>query len=465
MINIIYSLNTKVKAAQSVFSNFVDGKIPTISDIVENTILVNNPDQNKKSTTLEIDSDCQINAKGRLALLNPACPIHGTEYITENGWTSNILETITGDKAKIIRQMHICSECRTVFLPSLNYLKIPYGRITKDGQRYLLELTIEDGLSLRKAKRRLKNTFGLEIYISRLWYLIQSTGIKSNEKTNELTDSGIKFSGIVCYDEKILRKTVKNVVKMTVLDAIYGYAIKEDVKENKKSKTIGSFLIDALEDKPILAIVTDCDPKYPDIVKNNFPDAQLQLCVGHFNDIVDDDIRIAAGLNYSKKKELPKEYQKLKGEIHYIFSSKSRIIAEKKLYSLMERELGKDEAIDELLMKTKAYFPNLTHFMDDVRIPKTNNKLESWYSTMEANYNNNRRFKSIEGANNYCSCQTLFRNFYEIKEGTYINSSPYSRAGLDHGDDDWLNVLEFGDKIYKFIKTIDKAILSKIGYI
>ena len=91
--------------------------------------------------------------------------------------------------------------------------------------------------------------FGLEIYISRLWYLIQSTGIKSNEKTNELTDSGIKFSGIVCYDEKILRKTVKNVVKMTVLDAIYGYAIKEDVKENKKSKTIGSFLIDALEPK------------------------------------------------------------------------------------------------------------------------------------------------------------------------------------------------------------------------
>ena len=123
-----------------------------------------------------------------------------------------------------------------------------------------------------------------------------------------------------------------------------------------------------LEDKPILAIVTDCDPKYPDIVKNNFPDAQLQLCVGHFNDIVDDDIRIAAGLNYSKKKELPKEYQKLKGEIHYIFSSKSRIIAEKKLYSLMERELGKDEAIDELLMKTKAYFPNLTHFMYPLQI-------------------------------------------------------------------------------------------------
>jgi len=126
--------------------------------------------------------------------------------------------------------------------------------------------------------------------------------------------------------------------------------------------------------------------------------------------------------------------------------------------------LGKDEAIDELLMKTKAYFPNFTHFMDDVRIPKTNNKLESWYSTMEANYNNNRRFKSIEGANNYSSCQTLFRNFYEIKGGTYINSSPYSRVGLNHGDDDWLNVLGFGDKIYKFIKTINKRLSEKPNF-
>ena len=466
MLNIIDSLNTKVKAAQSQLNNFLDGTIPTIREIVENTILVKNPDQNKKSTTLEIDGDYEINSKGRLALHEPACPIHGTKYITKNGWTQNILETITGDKIKIIRQMHICSECQTVILPSLECLKIPYGRIMKDGQRYLLELTIEDGLSLRKAKRRLKNTFGFEIDISRLWYLIQSTGIKCNKQTNELTNSGIlNFSGIVAYDEDILRKVGNNVVKMTAFDAVYGYALQEDVKENKKSDTIESFLVDALEDKPVHAIVTDCDLKYPDIIKKNFPNAVHQLCVGHFNDIIDDDIRKAAGLNYGKKKELPKEYQKFKGEIHFIFHSKNRVIAEKKLYSLMQRELGKDTAIDDILMKVKAYFCNLTHFMDDGRIPNTNNKLESWYSTMEPNYNNNRRFKSIDGASNYSSCQTLFRNFYKIAEGTYVNSSPYSRAGLDHGEDDWLNIMGFGDKIYKLIKTIDKAILSKIGII
>ena len=100
--------------------------------------------------------------------------------------------------------MHICTKCATIFMPSLECLKIPYGRITKDGQRFLLELTIEDGISLRKAKKRLKNTFGFEISVDRLWYLIQSTGKKCNEKTNEIV---VNFSGIVCYDEDIIRKT------------------------------------------------------------------------------------------------------------------------------------------------------------------------------------------------------------------------------------------------------------------
>jgi len=100
--------------------------------------------------------------------------------------------------------------------------------------------------------------------------------------------------------------------------------------------------------------------------------------------------------------------------------------------------------------------------MEDRRIPKTNNILESRYSTTESNYNNNRRFKTVDGANNYCNCQTIFRNFHKIEEGTYANSSPYSRAGMDHGNDDWLNIMEFGDKIFNFIKSMENSILSKL---
>ena len=48
MLNIIDSINTKVKAAQSLLDNFIDENRPTIRDIVENTIMVKNPDQNKK---------------------------------------------------------------------------------------------------------------------------------------------------------------------------------------------------------------------------------------------------------------------------------------------------------------------------------------------------------------------------------------------------------------------------------
>ncbi len=105
-----------------------------------------------------------------MALKHPASAIHGTKYITKNGWTRNKLELITGDKLDIIRQMHICKKCETTILPSLQCLKIP-------------------------------------------------------------------------YDEDVLRKTENNVYKMTLLDAVTGYAFKEGVRENKQSKMIESLIV------------------------------------------------------------------------------------------------------------------------------------------------------------------------------------------------------------------------------
>ena len=112
---------------------------------------------------------------------------------------------------------------------------------------------------------------------------IQTTGKKCEEFNEELD---IKLSGVFCYDEDVLRKTVKNAYKMTILDAVTGYAFEEKVKENKHF-----------------------DPKYSPIIKPNFPDALHQLCVCHFNNIIDGDLRMADGLKYGKKKELPDEFE------------------------------------------------------------------------------------------------------------------------------------------------------------
>ncbi|MCD4844671.1 MAG: hypothetical protein K8R25_09310 [Methanosarcinales archaeon] len=51
---------------------------------------------------------------------------------------------------------------------------------------------------------------------------------------------------------------------------------------------------------------------------------------------------------------------------------------------------------------------------------------------------------------------------YRIEEGTYVNSSPYSRAGLDHKDDDWLNLIGFENKIFECFGNIKTAISKKI---
>lgn len=146
VMSIIDVLTSKIKSVQSKLEYYVDGK-PTIQIMVEKTLKIERG--KTESTTIEIDGDYEINSEDRLTLKTPECPIHGNQHITKNGWTKNTLVLITGNKIKIVRQMHICNcnDCGTVILPSLECLKIPFGRITKDGQRYLLELTIEDGLS------------------------------------------------------------------------------------------------------------------------------------------------------------------------------------------------------------------------------------------------------------------------------------------------------------------------------
>ncbi len=139
-MSLIESLTSRIKSVQSKLEHYIDGR-PTIQIMVEETLKIEG--EKTKSSTVEMDGDYEIYSDGRLALKNPICPIHGNQYITKNGWTKNTLEIITGDKIKIVRQMHICTKCGIILMPSLECLKIPYGRITKDGQRFLLEIDLE----------------------------------------------------------------------------------------------------------------------------------------------------------------------------------------------------------------------------------------------------------------------------------------------------------------------------------
>jgi hypothetical protein len=95
VMSITEILSSKVKAAQSKLDHYIDG-IPTIQMIVGETLKIER--EKTKSATIEIEGEYEITSEGRLALKKPGCPIHGTKYITKNGWTKNTLELITGDR-------------------------------------------------------------------------------------------------------------------------------------------------------------------------------------------------------------------------------------------------------------------------------------------------------------------------------------------------------------------------------
>jgi hypothetical protein len=41
-------------------------------------------------------------------------------------------------------------------------------------------------------------------------------------------------------------------------------------------------------------------------------------------------------------------------------------------------------------------------------------------------------------------------------------STPVSRTGYEQGNNDWLNIMEFGDKIFNYLKSFEKSVLSKL---
>jgi len=431
-----------------------------------------------ESKVIKVDGDYEINEKGRLALMNPPCPEHGSKYVTMNGYTSSTVESITGEKIKIILRMHVCSKCGTILMPDLSEIKRPYNPVAKQGRRFAVELMVEDGSSNRKAANRIQRTFGLDVNHTRLWYWIQKIGRFAKEKNSELMQD-IVLSGVFNYDEKILLKIHKNVYRLTLRDANTGVVVDEDVRDNKRNETIKEFLetlkgkkmmrfgiIETITKDSEMKMVTDLDEDYLTILKEIYPNSKHQLCKGHLNEKIERDLRMSAGLGYKRKPELPADYKELKNSINWIFKAKTDAEADKRLYYVFEKYYGcMDKIVDDLLDYIKKHFRNLTYHIEDASIPMTNGGIESKYAEYEPNYLPMKRFKNIESARSYSLCQMLYRNFYKIKEGINEGTSPFTRAGLKGISDDWLEALGFGPPLYSILGQVIENPIFDNGWI
>ena len=252
-------------------------------------------------------------------------------------------------------------------------------------------------------------------------------------------------SGIYSYDEQHLRIRGVKHYRLAFLDAITGEMVNEKVVEELTGENIKDFLILSLKGKNVLAVVTDGDPQYDNILKEVARELGLekkilhQLCTFHalknFSKAIRDAIRdiekrklgyttdyknlkdtIKLTFNLDNKKAIKKYLKRLpeghrKGFLE-IINDKHRTRKEKarRIFDYIYRwHSSYHPYISNQILWIHNHWDHLTHFYENSLIPKTNNIIEQHFANTNPKVVK-RTFKNPSSLENYLFAIAAYKN-------------------------------------------------------
>ena len=232
---------------------------------------------------------------------------------------------------------------------------------------------------------------------------------------------------IVHYDEQHPKEGRCQKYRLTILDARTQQPLADELFDDKSSETIKKFLQDNLDTSDPVFIVTDFDPRYPEILKEVFGEKLVhQYCLMHLDKLIVSDFPRKTTIEqellkyrllnifYNRETEI-KFLEELLSEELYVIQNEKRHkewikIAKKEFYQLlhkleMQRRRNKEnlpfhslekskinfeelmkqirtyeEVIQKRLSMINKHWLNLTLFHYLPGAPATNNPIESYYS-------------------------------------------------------------------------------------
>lgn len=256
---------------------------------------------------------------------------------------------------------------------------------------------------------------------------------------------------IVHYDEQHPQKGRQQHYRLTLIDAISGKVIADELYDNKEKKTIKVFLTSNLSVKKELIIITDGCPWYPELFKELWGNkVKHQMCILHLNKLICGDCGrlpsiqdvyntyLLLNIFYNREKELD-FLQVLLAEEKEVNSDKEWLKKARKRFNNFVRSLEKlrrrhkvnhtlrtlEDAKEkfEKLVYQKQYIPkplqkrldyigkfwsNFTLFYK-VDCPHTNNIIENYFSTSLKTHRK-KQFRTKEGLERKMKLSVFKRN-------------------------------------------------------
>lgn len=261
------------------------------------------------------------------------------------------------------------------------------------------------------------------------------------QKTRDVT----KGSGIYCYDEEYLRIKGVRHYRLALVDAITTETVNEKVVKELSKDNIKDFLVTSLSGKKVLAIISDGDPQYDNILKDITEELDLQeeilhqLCIFHALKSFSRAIHKAIKDIKRRKLGYTTDYKNLKNTIKLTFSLDNRKTMKKYLKRLPENHRktflkvihDKEKTLKEKARRIFDYvyrwhlnyhtyislqilwihthWDNLTHFYEHTQIPKTNNVIEQHFSKTNPK-TVKHTFKNPKSLENYLFAIAAYHN-------------------------------------------------------
>jgi transposase-like protein len=106
-------------------------------------------------------------------------------------------------------------------------------------------------------------------------------------------------SGVYYYDEQFLKENGKEICRLTVRDQVTGKIIIDKRSIDADEAAIKRALREALDGLPVDAFTVDMAVRYPGIVAELYPKAQIQWCIFHLYKLIWKELRDDFGKNIS----------------------------------------------------------------------------------------------------------------------------------------------------------------------
>lgn len=229
---------------------------------------------------------------GKIKIANVRCPQCGRSSYVNNGYhiVENSFICTLGLHIKIAQ--FACKKCGCHWSTERKLV----DKVIQKEKGFLTSLLLgcaRSGLSLESACTLVEEKIG-DTYTPQYLHELYTDAL-DQVKHEKLSSA----SGVYYYDEQFLKENGKEVCRLAVRDQVTGKILLDKRSIDAEEAAIKCALREALDGLPVDAFTVDMAARYPIIIAELYPKAQIQWCIFHLYKLIWKELHDEFGKNIS----------------------------------------------------------------------------------------------------------------------------------------------------------------------